>query len=146
MTKLEIIEETVDFYSQDTNRRASKSNGLSGFICSYENEFGNKCALGRCFDTENSNYSIIRYYEGNISSLIEFLITKEGEVIEKIKDENIIYQELENVLLPLYRGHELIFWKDLQNLHDTEAFWLKKGLTEKGLIYVQDLKQKYAKS
>lgn len=42
-TKLEIINETVEYYSADPSRR-----GTNGSTCEYLTLFGQMCAVGRC--------------------------------------------------------------------------------------------------
>jgi hypothetical protein len=114
-TKLEIIDETVKFYSKNTERRAKK-NGL----CSYLNEDGNKCAVGRCAKNP-----------GELSN------GPFNEVIEDLTDEEIF--------LPRYRGHDKEFWNDLQSLHDSDGYWDYNSLSKCGERRVGNLKNKWAK-
>lgn len=114
-TKLEIIDETVRFYSKNTERRAKK-NGLY----SYLNEDGNKCAVGRCAKNP-----------GDLSNG-PFL-----ELIEDLADDEIF--------LPRYQGHVHDFWNNLQNLHDSDGYWGYNSLSECGERRVEKLKKTWAK-
>lgn len=46
MTKLEIIEETIKYYSEDTSRRGLSPGTLD--TCQYLTSNGKRCAVGRC--------------------------------------------------------------------------------------------------
>jgi len=105
MTKEEIIKETVNVY-QDASKRARDEN-----ICKYEAANGNMCAVGRCMIPG----SIINRSGGEIgddgSKMCNF-IGGVGRI-----------SNLEEILKPEYRGHEMKFWKDLQSLHDEVFFY-----------------------
>lgn len=115
MTKLEIIEETKNFYN--LNNRALSPNGG----CAYRNEYGKKCALGRCIN--QANIDAYATYGGFANALN----TKVGG--------------LDNILKPEYHGHEASFWSDLQSLHDYEGYWTETGISESGEQKVEALKQ-----
>jgi hypothetical protein len=123
-SKIDIINETVQYYSEDTNRRAvNDTNG-----CSYYFE-GKMCAVGRCvtnpqkFDKDSNN--------SNTTSQIYSLVHQANF-------------KLNARLKPEYRGHDLNFWEDLQSLHDTHYYWKRaKGLTEMGQSKVKELLERY---
>ena len=121
MTALEIIEETVAYYSEDTTRRAVTSDGS----CLYTTASGNHCALGRCLQEE---FQTTKFkYNGECGSYV--LDDKMG---------------LENILRDEYKGHDKRLWSDLQELHDVRDNWNDNGLTAIGDYMVSELKEKYA--
>lgn len=119
-TKIDIINETVAFYSEDVTRRSGDS-----FNCSYRNKNGNKCAVGRCLTEKSLDF--IFEEELNGEAMLDILGKREVE----FKPE---YSHIKDV------G----FWQDLQNLHDRSSYWDKDGLTDIGELYVLDIKEKYS--
>jgi len=87
-TKLEIIEETATYYSEDTSRRAS-TNGM----CEYLTLDGRMCAVGRCLIDPGAVV---------------------GGGAEAILGEN----GADKLLKEEYRGHDVNFWVYLQLFHD----------------------------
>lgn len=113
-TKLEIIEETVNHYSEDTSRRAFNGSG-----CEYLMEDGRNCAVGRyftedglfnfgdcitCFDYDmipylKEEYRIDDYYFWcNLQELHDTTkfwdkngLTEEGRT--KVKELKLLYKE-----------------------------------------------------
>ncbi len=127
LTKLEIIEEIVSFYSEDTNRRSLRSYDDQN-ICCYKSG-DNFCAVGKCMTKESIDKLI--YSKNNAVSLLE---------IQKRFNTN-----LDQMLEQKYQGHEINFWISVQCFHDThEHFKKNKGLTEKGKKYVKSLKKQYS--
>lgn len=125
-TKLQIIEETVAFYSEDTNRRAvvliENSLGDPGINprCVYKSGEKN-CALGRCADQE----------------ALDALYTKNNREPR--------FNEVMHILKPEYQGHNSDdFWSDLQTLHDMSYHWEFNSLSERGKLYVEKLKEMYS--
>ncbi len=119
-----LIKETVDFYSK--NPRESRSLDESG-KCLYNSEDGTHCAVGRCL-------------------LSKYKKKKDGEFNQK----RVVYlpgyleaKSIDDVLLSKYRGHNIFFWKDLQNLHDMESHWTPEGLSIYGKKVVEELLEKY---
>jgi hypothetical protein len=113
MTKIEIIEETVNYYAEDTNRRGLETNGT----CSYFTSEGKMCAVGRAL-----------IHPEEVSSL---LFASE------------LLNNGDNFLKPQYRGHDPYFWQELQFLHDTSIYWDLSGLTEEGATALNRLREKY---
>lgn len=68
----------------------------------------------------------------------------EHKTIEQIEKE---HNGLDNILKNKYVGHPLIFWKDLQSLHDQHEYWeqdsKKPKLTPLGENRVKFLKKFY---
>lgn len=114
-TKLEIIDETVAFYSADTSRRAVNRKG-----CEYIAKDGRMCALGRCAQAP--------------SELDDNMFAR--EVLRAHEDEE--------VFKPEYQGHSPDFWSDVQELHDEATHWDTAGITSFGRAFVEVLKMKYA--
>ena len=113
----EIIEETVNYYSEDVNRRA---NNLGGY--SYKTEDGRMCGVGRCF-SEDADFSYGDY------------IGKYEEAYEVNLDDHLQEQ---------YRGKSIEFWDFIQKLHDTSKYWDENGITLDGKMFVERLLEAYA--
>jgi hypothetical protein len=120
-TKIEIIEETVAYYSE--NPRSVKYGSLSK--CVYLNENGNKCAFSRCCTDEG--------------------VTWLHEQIDVIEEGDSVIQHFLKHLKPEYQGHDFEFWKDIQRLHDNKGYWVNGNgkLNERGETCVNWLKNKY---
>ena len=107
MTKIEIIDETVKYYSEDVYRRS-----LVAEVCKYKTEEGKMCAVGRCLTSTN----------------IDKFGTLDGDVhllFAQVDWNDDLFQEQ-------YKGHDEAFWADLQHLHDVQTHWDNNGLTEIG--------------
>jgi hypothetical protein len=112
-TKLEILEETVAYYSENTTRRSVFINDAGDEFCRYVHE-GKYCAVGRCFTDEVKADPDAFFVEG-VSA--HRLIVDVGE---------------RTLFKPEYRGHNIAFWERLQSLHDGDVFWDENGLTALG--------------
>lgn len=119
-SKVEIIQETVDYYSADPNtRRAKNEHG----DCVYINSCDQMCAVGRCMVNPRLAEGIMASYQDMVSNL-----NTRGH---------------QQVFKPEYEGHPAEFWQTLQNLHDFNFYWTDNGLSERGKIKVQDLIDKW---
>jgi hypothetical protein len=117
---LKIINDTVQFYKK--NPRAVNQHGQ----CSYIDKAGNRCAVGRYISEE--------YIEQvNNSSAI-------GLSVEGLHNAF----EIDTILVDTVQGLDLNFWIDLQNLHDSRAYWNGMELTTAGLGMVKHLRTKWA--
>ena len=125
LTKEEIINETVNFYSADISRRSVSNDGFGG--CKYNHANGNHCAVGRVLLPKYHKQGT--KMKGNTNGIGIFM----GE--QNIKSLDVVLQKQ-------YRGHETSFWRGLQNLHDEGNYWKIGGLTERGKKYVEELKEK----
>ncbi len=115
-TKLEILNETVEYYSQ-LGRRALRSDGS----CVYKTLDGRMCAVGRCMLSPED------YGRPGIITLCLGLP-----------------ETLDSMLKPEYRGHLPGFWSSLQRLHDSAKHWNKDGsLSDAGRGCVEDSKRVY---
>lgn len=97
LTKQQIIQETIDFYTEDPSQVAK----VTGGSCLYETKDGRHCAVGRC-------------------------MTKvPGKLINQVCAVDAIGMleiKLEDQLKEQYRGHSITFWTKLQELHDYHSW------------------------
>ena len=122
-TKVEIINETVEFYSN--NERAISDIGT----CMYKTPNGLRCAHSRCISDE---------YIDKISKLFNHSTTADG----------VIHHFNDDIHLIPYRGNHPNFWIDIQLLHDTCYYWEKNKngkntLTKDGKKFVKELIKKW---
>jgi hypothetical protein len=115
---IEILEETVNFYSEDPKKRSAGR---------YNSSDSNHCAVGRCLLSELKQKG--EGLEGNTNDLLTLIC------------ENDL-NSLDEALLPEYRGHSLLFWQDLQNLHDLDVCWTDDFISEKGKRQVEIMNQR----
>jgi hypothetical protein len=119
---LNLLEETVNFYSEDLSRRSLNDNS-----CVYLSEVGNMCAVGRCMTKKH--------------------VKKAGELNQ---DVHGIYKALggnsiDDFLQVKYRGYNIKMWLDLQRLHDDKENWDTKGLTDSGRRSIKIIRMKINK-
>ncbi len=129
MTKVEIIQETADFYSADMSRISLNDRGR----CVFNGENGTHCAIGRCLlpHLQEQGYAL----NGNTKSF-SHLVKMNNPVI------TIEFEEFHDLgLQEKYHGHSYMFWRDLQGLHDTVENWSENGLTLIGETAVKELKR-----
>jgi hypothetical protein len=135
-TKLEIIDETVAYYSEDP----WKKRAFHG-TCMYITEDGKMCAVGRVLlepETMPTN--------GNLDTLL-CKLSWAGRFPRTLPGDRNNYMEgnlEDDMVKEEYAGHSKKFWQDMQNLHDRDGYWDKEGITEMGEKYVKSLKEKYA--
>lgn len=121
LTKLEILNETINFYSEDINRRAVNEDTA----CMYNTEDGRHCAVGRCLTQEIQEQGI--NFDCNTNS------------VYRLQTD----YTLDNILQPQYKGHKTSFWTRLQNLHDESPNWNKEGLSSVGQLCVDRIKRDF---
>lgn len=123
LTKVEIIQSIIGIYIKDPSKRGIEKDGT----CVFSTEDGRHCAVGQCLlDSIKS--------AGNEWDLSE----ESAPGLERI-----VTGGLDTVLQPKYRGHELSFWCDVQNLHDNTGNWEETGMTLMGLKNYANLIKKY---
>jgi len=127
MTKIEIIDETVEYYT--THPRAIEPTTGK---CSYKNKNGDFCAHSRCLTDKARN--IILEDQRNHGGCYG--------IIKDYGDE--IHQEK-------YQGHDSGFWGEIQKLHDGKVNWTinengKNELTQEGKETVRALKKQYSEN
>lgn len=133
LSAIEIIDETVQYYSEDPKRRAQSVKDIwkegdpigSKYMYQYITIDGRMCAVGRCM----------------IAPQIEW----EGyaNYIESSNDIEGYNGELDNLLKEKYKGHPEEMWAAIQSLHDTDEYWNKNGITAEGKKYVKKLKEQW---
>lgn len=135
LSKLEIINETVSFYSADTKRRSV--NGIKTTPnCQYISEDGRSCAVGRCLTSKvKDKVATSLYNNSDFQGLVVGMVNCQWSEADL---------NLNKVLKPSYRGHNLRFWEDLQSLHDIDGYWNETGLTIEGNEELEKLNKKYA--
>ena len=118
-TKADIIQETLEYYSQDPSRRALDDDGG----CYYLSPSGRRCAIGRCLSEKaKANVDINNYFNGVVKLANNF-----GKA------------DIDNLLAPEYRGHDVDFWHSLQGLHDRPCNWTSRGLSRSGVETVEKI-------
>jgi len=116
-TYLDVINETVKYYSADPKNR--RSLGEKG-NCLYNGPDGKQCAFARCAEPIDSKH------EGEAAIGLLIILGKD-------------------ILKPEYRHLEdEIFWYKLQTLHDGDNFWTNAGLSKEGKEFVVALKVLYS--
>ena len=115
-TKIQILEETFNYYNEDPSRRA-KSDGR----CQYLDGEGRMCAFGRCEInpplTDGSSDAVVNRFDN------------EEDMNASLKEE--------------YRGHSIEFWVDVQDLHDEDCYWNDESVSDYGVKRYQKLLQKW---
>ena len=122
---LDIIDETVAFYSEDPSRRAVDEEENA---CYYQAQDGRRCAFGRLMKEE--------YFKDDAlnGTTISHLVNSTNGV------------RTHNDLLPdKYKGFSLAFWRELQMLHDSALYWDEDGLTKEGKRKVSSMRAELKK-
>jgi len=118
ITPLELIEETVAYYSEDTSRRGVNAGG----DCEYKTGRGQMCAVGRCLmkktDVGPFNVSL---------GVVDLFSDYGGATLFQVK----------------YRKIEPNLWVDLQLFHDRPLNWDEQGLTKRGEGVLADIKRNH---
>ena len=114
MNALELLEDTVNFYSVDpVGRRAVDDNGF----CFYVMPDGKRCAIGRFLSMQCDD----RHITMNILGL-------------KDNRNEIFSEEISSIPGNLLRL--------IQNFHDTSSNWNLHGLSETGQFHYEELKER----
>ena len=130
MTELELLEDTIKYYSENTERRCSSEDGCYYSPITIGKEgISDGCAIGRHLDKEFALQIDKDYDELNIKSLMKSKFIGNED---KFPDWMI--------------KMKLDFLVSLQNLHDDNLYWDKNGLTQEGFEYVKEIKNKLAKN
>lgn len=121
-TRIEVINETVEFYRENPNRRAfnTEIGQCAYFVEPKGKQVKHKmCAVGRLLKEPKKHENT----EGPASDLIN----AEGYGVFKVD----------------YQIRDPGFWDDLQRLHDRKKHWTKRGLSKKGKEYLNGLLETY---
>ncbi len=128
MTKIEIIRELFDkhFIPNPKNRslRLYPVDSHISSACLYSSEDGKHCAVGMCL----TGKALKRIFTEGLNSKTVF------ELYDKLGPEMFRKE---------YQGHELNFWKDLQQLHDNQEYWDDEGITDFGRDRYDQIVSKY---
>ena len=115
--RLEFLQNTINYYSEDVNRRAVVDND-DCIECRYLTEDGRKCAIGRFLD-----------------------ITLEQS--DKLSNTPVESNRILNLLPNEVRDLGSPFLTDIQFLHDNNFFWNEEGLSHLGKKYVDTIIKDY---
>jgi hypothetical protein len=136
MTELELLEDTIKYYSENPERRC-----VSTVSCYYSPITANKesisegCAIGRHLDKDFA-LQIDKDdadFDGD-SGIIQVL----SVMLEKEENKS----KFPDWMLKMSPS----FLSEIQGLHDANSHWDKNGLTQEGLEYVKEIKNKLAKN
>lgn len=143
LTYLDVLEETVNYYTKDPSRRAHDEKLK---VCSYYTNDGKMCAVGRCMlnpkifqEAGAGDFNHLLTYiplpgnSINEKSIIERRDDCETEVDDAILISRILKNKYEHL-------NDKEFWNRLQLLHDSGKLWCQTGLTEKGKDHYNLLK------
>ena len=134
MTELELLEDTIKYYSENTERRCS-----TRFTCYYspitagKENISEGCAIGRHLDKDFALQIDNNFIDGNTDTGIINILS-----IMLKKEEN--KSKFPDWMLKMKPK----FLSDIQGLHDGVSHWNKNGLSQDGLEYVREIKYKLA--
>tara|TARA_R100000742_G_C4277210_1_gene98892 strand:+ start:472 stop:885 length:414 start_codon:yes stop_codon:yes gene_type:complete len=129
MTKLELLEDTVKHYSEDTSRRAVVKLESGATECMYTTDDGQHCAVGRWLQPIYKNTDWMDNEGCSANDLL------------KGCNVNDYRYEVDELFVEGVRHIPAWFWMDLQQLHDNDDFWDEDGLTEAGVEKVDKLRE-----
>ena len=117
----QVLNDTVQFYSEDTNRRSLEinTNMLLGTACKYLCDNGNMCAVGRLL-----NKDVLKEVHENHEGPFRRLTNSKVYLTHKANKTFFENKELHSLSIG--------FFQDLQHLHDGNDYWIENGLSEKG--------------
>lgn len=118
MTKEEFLEDTVKYYSEDVLRRNIEPNRIF-YAPLHKNTEG--CAIGRKIPLSIAKY-LDRHHSNDSLKQIFHLLPEE---LQKLG---------------------LDFLQKIQLLHDVNAHWNSEGLSEKGIKYINQIKDDILKN
>jgi hypothetical protein len=119
-TKHEIIDIIASSYTSKTRAMTGKNH------CQYITEDGRKCAVGMFMTDEGLEFS--KGLDLSATGINRRLFNEQR-------------RNLDDILIKEVRGHELLFWDEMQNrLHDKETYWDENGITPKGKSAFETLK------
>jgi hypothetical protein len=131
--QLEVLEETVQYYSEDTSRRGYEPDSALGNTCSYITPKGNMCAVGRCLQAQYLPKAAKA--EGGILTLLKTVLDI------PLSSNGDTDAHLDSILEDKYTGLGHTFFRHLQGLHDSNNNWNNTGLTIHGNAEVKGLKR-----
>jgi len=128
-TKKEIIDETVEVYSDPSKRGVHlvMAGDASYESCKYITSEGKMCAVGRCMQ-EPKHAPVASIYAIAVASR---------------RGEGAIDYAIDYILKPEYRGHHIQFWTDLQRLHDDLPNFTANGWSDLGKLAIESLRKSW---
>lgn len=114
---LNLLKETVNFYTKEKNERAISNNGQGA--CKYYTE-GKMCAVGRCLINPKDKDAKLGLGQTSVTNLMS------------VFSERIFKKQ--------YRGFDLFFWTMLQQFHDDQWNFNDFKLTKDGKKQVGGIK------
>ena len=133
----EILDETVEFYRDDPSLRAMEDDAG----CRYETADGRTCAVGRCMVPEHRRFVEDVIGIASVLELSEYFNPNKLHQVATSREQTLTVRTYmiehkisswQDLLLPQYRGHSVVFWKEIQELHDHPNNWTSEGLSWKG--------------
>jgi hypothetical protein len=136
MTELELLEDTIKYYSENTERRCvNVKSCYYSPITAHKEGISEGCAIGRHLDKDFA-LQIDKYdddFDGD-SGIIQVLSVMLEEEENKSKFPDWMLKMNPN------------FLQDIQGLHDANSNWDKNGLSQEGLECEKEIKNKLAKN
>lgn len=129
LTYLEVLEDTVKFYSEDTSRRALDENGS----CLYTNKENNHCGVGRCLTDK-----ALKVLGDSTIGVRYLLYVEQDGLLESLRG---LSPGLHNLKEEYRHLSDRRFWNAIQQFHDNSDYWNIEGLTEKGQNKVEIIKE-----
>ncbi len=117
-----LLSETAAHYNAE-NRAYTHGAG-----CMYETVYGQRCAIGRTMSDEG--IADLRY-QGKLSSPVDSIMRMFGDKV---------FQEQWK---PLMTDDNLGFLRQIQGLHDRTQNWTNTGLSEWGIIAVDNIRRRF---
>lgn len=118
LTYKEIVEDTKEYYSEDTSKRA-----LSGQGCTYYDPKTKDCCAAGRYMKHPENFTIDKVGECGLDDII---------YNQGFNFNDIMKEEVNNL-------NDNVFWEDLQWFHDCSGYWNTKGLSSQGYSKYQEL-------
>lgn len=115
--RLEFLEDTIKFYSEDVKRRAAIDVYEGRSQCFYRTEDGRKCAIGRWIPDDKYNNLM------------------EGEAVCGKNVMSFLPKKISDL--------ESAFLMAVQALHDISSYWTEEGLSDAGINKVGEIKELY---
>ena len=117
---INILDETIAFYGEDTSRRAMNNYGS----CMYKTEDGKQCALGRKM-LPDINFTSI---EGQSASSLNTRMINEDKNLDDLLQEDC-------------RDLPVGFWQRLQEIHDNHDIWTEEGINDEGTHLIERIRR-----
>lgn len=116
--RLEFLEDTVRYYSEDVLRRAVSKTGK----CQYKTEDGRKCAIGR-----------------------HIIKDKDCEAFDMSKDNTVqeIIRKNPDCLPEHVKELGVVFLINIQKLHDSRLYWNDNGISQEGKQEIEVIKREH---